>query len=67
MRKLLVRGVKITVVSFNLNSCLYATRSSHPEILLKVAVLKKFENDSVKHLSFFFNRIPGLRYEISLK
>ena len=46
-----------------------ATRSGHSVILLKVAVLKNFENHTVKHLcqSLFFNRIAGLRYEGLLK
>ena len=56
-----------------MTTCLFAnlhgTSNSYLEMLLKVAVLKNFENDTVKHLcwSLFFNRIAGLRYEILLK
>ena len=50
--------------SYNMLILAYATRSGHPEMLLKITVLKNFENDNGKHLcwSLFFNRIADLRY-----
>ena len=50
--------------SYNMLILAHATRSGHTEMLLKIAVLKNFENDNGKHLcwSLFSNRIADLRY-----